>query len=281
MVRLLEVAEPLLAGDPERGGTPDGRERGRAALEEAERALALPRPRVPEPDRQRWWAELSLWAAEIRYACGRGPGDLDTLISRLDAVHALATAARTGAEPEPERRELVDLTCELALNLAARWGSGERRELRSADADRVVALLRAVLDGPDRHLVADPTRCRTALGLVLSGRSRGPDHHTPGAARGPRRRPRPAAHRVHGRRPRPGAGARRDLRPGAALPHRTERPRLLRQPAGRARRRRRAGPRPAGPAVPAARGPRAGRSRRRGAGCGRLRSAGGAVRLAA
>ncbi|UJA11692.1 CHAT domain-containing protein [Streptomyces collinus] len=179
VVRLLEVAEPLLAGDPERGGTPDGRERGRAALEEAERALALPRPRVPEPDRQRWWAELSLWAAEIRYACGRGPGDLDTLISRLDAVHALATAARTGAEPEPERRELVDLTCELALNLAARWGSGERRELRSADADRVVALLRAVLDGPDRHLVADPTRCRTALGLVLSGRSRGPDHHTP------------------------------------------------------------------------------------------------------
>ncbi|MFE0515043.1 CHAT domain-containing protein [Streptomyces sp. NPDC058964] len=189
-VRLLGLAEEALAAEsaegPAAGERPAGAdvERALAALTEAEDVLCALRGSATGPEELRRLSEVSLWAAEIRYAYGRGAHDLDAVIDLLDTLLAWAAedeaASAAAGDPEPPaRRERVELSCELALNLTTRWSLSEPGEPRSGDADRIAGLLGGVLTEPDSPLVPDPTRCRAALGLVLSDRSRGPDHFTP------------------------------------------------------------------------------------------------------
>ncbi|WP_225631607.1 CHAT domain-containing protein [Streptomyces solaniscabiei] len=177
---LLDRAEEVLgaAGDAP-GPVP-------AELDEAERRLAALLAAPVDSGEQRSLLESVVWAARLRYAYEQSPRSLDTVIERLDALRALTAAeavdhadAGPGSPGEALRADLTDIVCDLAFDLADRCYRSEPGEARAADADRVVELLGSALAGPDSRLVPDPTRCRAVLGLVLSGRCRGPEHDTP------------------------------------------------------------------------------------------------------
>ncbi|MEU6099111.1 CHAT domain-containing protein [Streptomyces flaveolus] len=177
---LLDRAEEVLraAGDAP-GPVP-------AELDEAERRLAALLASPVGSGEQRSLLESAVWAARLRYAYEQTPRSLDTVIERLDTLRALTAAeavghadAGPGSPGEAVRAELTDMVCDLAFDLADRCHRSEPGTARAADADRVVELLGSALEGPDSRLVPDPTRCRAVLGLVLSGRCRGPEHDTP------------------------------------------------------------------------------------------------------
>ncbi|MGW0331099.1 hypothetical protein ACWD0J_04325 [Streptomyces sp. NPDC003011] len=120
------------SGEPPtvRPGTGAEVERAVAALEEAEGILAGPCASATETGERRRLYEGSLWAAEIRYAHGRAAPDLDTVIARAEALRALAVEAGAASatddgDPQAARHALVDLTCDLALDLATRWSLSE------------------------------------------------------------------------------------------------------------------------------------------------------------
>ncbi|MYR44974.1 hypothetical protein GTW67_23775, partial [Streptomyces sp. SID5910] len=177
---LLERAEEALRAAGEAPGPVP------AELDEAERRLTALLASTADARERASLLETGVWAARLRHACEQGPRSLDAVIERLDALRALTAAeaeavpdAGPGSAGEAIRADLVTVVCDLAFDLAARSYEGESREARAADADRAVELLGSVLEGPDSRLAPEPTRCRAVLGLVLSGRCRGPEHATP------------------------------------------------------------------------------------------------------
>jgi len=128
----------------------------------------------------RWLCLLSAEAAHLRDGI---TGDQLQLGRRIYWLEQATSPAGPMGEQQPEdlwwgRAQQIDTQCDLALAIATRWErSSTSRE--GADADRVIALLTGVLDGPDAHLVTTPTTSRAILGLVLSDRSRAPDYATP------------------------------------------------------------------------------------------------------
>ncbi|MEU9349077.1 CHAT domain-containing protein [Streptomyces sp. NPDC048278] len=148
-------------------------------LGEAERLLAELCNTVTDADQRDALYELSLAAAAMR--CGLEPGGyrLDRLPERFPLLRVLATELYGDAGPEPEIVARVDLTCAWAFHVADRWIGSVPGVAREADMNLIVRLLGDLLDGPEHGFVADPTRCRAVLGLVLSDRSRCEDHRNP------------------------------------------------------------------------------------------------------
>ncbi|MCH0565771.1 CHAT domain-containing protein [Streptomyces sp. MUM 2J] len=181
VARLLETAEQ----PPAEGGEwvpADGR--GAAgpipvALEEAEELLAALCGTVTDAGQRDALYGMSLAAAAIRCTLGPAGYRLGRLRERFATLCTLAADQCGDDGPEPELLAKVDLTCEWAFRVAERWSRTLPGAAREADADLTVSLLGGLLDGPDGHLVAEPTRCRAVLGLVLSDRSRRAEHRSP------------------------------------------------------------------------------------------------------
>lgn len=173
------------------------------ALVEPETILDSLRATGPGAGEYRSLCERSAWAAAIRYAITESPQDLDTLIGWWERAAADTPGEEFAADdPWWEESDSARVRCALAIELARRWEltpSGHRRP----DADRIVDLLTPLLApllddakvapaaataaGPAADAdaataagpVADPALCHACLGLVLSDRSRGPDHADP------------------------------------------------------------------------------------------------------
>ncbi|WP_226966631.1 CHAT domain-containing protein [Streptomyces phaeolivaceus] len=172
-LRLLEAAEEAL--EREEG------DRAVELLDEVERILAGLTDSPTGAGERRLLLGMSADAAQLRHAHGQRPEDLDDAIARRDLVHTLTVEAYTthGPEEPPDLGELVLIRSQLALDVAERWRTGEPGPRRTADADRVAALLGPTLDGPDARHLPDAVQCHLVLGLVLSDRCRCPEHDSP------------------------------------------------------------------------------------------------------
>lgn len=172
-LRLLEAAEEALEQE----------ERGQVVglLDEVERILAGLTDSPTGAGERRLLLGMSADAAQLRHTHGQRPEDLDDAIAQRDLVHTLTAEAYASPGPEapPDLGELILIRSQLALDIAERWRTSEPGPRRSADADRVVALLGPTLDGPDAHHLPDPAQCHLVLGLVLSNRCRCAEHDTP------------------------------------------------------------------------------------------------------